>query len=48
MDESVKESIEKQKIDLHTIQKKAQKSGFLPQTLFSLSDQEHDIKVLLE
>ena len=34
MDESVKESIEKQKIDLHTIQKKAQKSGFLPQTLF--------------
>ena len=48
MDESVKVSIEKQKIDLHTIQKKAQKSGFLPQTLFSLSDQEHDIKVSLE
>ena len=47
IDESVKESIKK-KIDLNNIQKKALKSGFLPQTLFSLSDQEHDIKVLLE
>ena len=48
IDESVKESIKKQKIDLNNIQKKALKSGFLPQMLFSLSDQEHDIKVLLE
>ena len=48
IDESVKESIKKQKIDLNNIQKKVLKSGFLPQMLFSLSDQEHDIKVLLE
>ena len=30
-----------------SLQKKVQKSGFLPQALFSLSDQDHDIKVLL-
>ena len=48
IDEPIKESIKKQKIDLNNIQKKALKSGFLPQMLFSLSDQEHDIKVLLE
>ena len=48
IDESIKESIKKQKIDLNNIQKKALKSGFLPQMLFSLSDKEHDIKVLLE
>ena len=48
IDESIKESIKKQKIDLNNIQKKALKSGFLPQTLCSLFDQEHDIKVLLE
>ena len=48
LDESVKESIKKQKIDLNNIQKKVLKSEFLPQMLFSLSDQEHDIKVLLE
>ena len=48
IDESVKESIKKQRIDLNNIQKKALKSGLLPQMLFSLSDQEHDIKVLLK
>ena len=48
MDDSVKESIEKQKIDLDAIQEKAQKTGFIPQTLFSLSDQERDMKVWLE
>ena len=39
---------QKQKINLHTIQGKVQKTGFLPQTLFSLSDHEHDVKVWLE
>ena len=48
MDESVKESINRQKIDLQAIQEKAQKSGFIPQTLFSLSDDERDMKVWLE
>jgi len=48
MDESVKASILKQKIDLQAIQEKAQKSGFIPQTLFSLSDDERDMKVWLE
>jgi predicted unusual protein kinase regulating ubiquinone biosynthesis (AarF/ABC1/UbiB family) len=48
MDESVKESINNQKIGLQEIQEKAQKSGFIPQTLFSLSDDERDMKVWLE
>ena len=48
MDESVKESINSQKIDLQAIQERAQKSGFIPQTLFSLSDEESDMKVWLE
>jgi len=48
MDESIKESINRQKIDLQAIQEKAQKSGFIPQTLFSLSDDERDMKVWLE
>jgi hypothetical protein len=48
MDESVKESINRQKIDLQAIQEKAQKSGFIPQMLFSLSDDERDMKVWLE
>ena len=48
IDESVKESINRQKIDLQAIQEKAQKSGFIPQTLFSLSDDERDMKVWLE
>jgi hypothetical protein len=48
MDESVKEFINKQKINLHAIQEKARKSGFIPQTLFSLSDEERDMKVWLE
>jgi hypothetical protein len=46
--ESVKESINKQKIDLRLIQEKAQKSGFIPQMLFSLKDEESDMKVWLE
>jgi hypothetical protein len=48
MDESVKESINKQKIDLRLIQEKAQKSSFVPQMVFSLKDEERDIKVWLE
>ena len=48
MDESVKESINKQKIDLRLIQEKAQKSSFVPQMVFSLKDEERDMKVWLE
>jgi predicted unusual protein kinase regulating ubiquinone biosynthesis (AarF/ABC1/UbiB family) len=48
MDESVKESINRQEIDLEAIQEKVQKSGFIPQTLFSFSDEECDMKVWLE
>ena len=48
MDESVKESINRRKIDLKAIQEKVQKSGFISQTLFSLSDDERDMKVWLE
>ena len=48
MDESVKESVNKQKIDLQAIQEKVRKSGFIPQTLFSLSDEERHMKVWLE
>ena len=48
MDESVKESIDKQNIDLKAIQEKAQKSGFIPQILFTLKDEERDMKVWLE
>ena len=48
MDESVKESIQRQNIDLKMIQDKARKSGFLPQTLFELNDEERDMKVWLE
>ncbi len=48
MDEPVKESIHRQKIDLTAIQDKARKSGFVPQILFELSDEERDMKVWLE
>lgn len=48
MDESVKESILKQKIDLPSIQDRARKSCFVPQTLFELHDEERDMKVWLE
>jgi hypothetical protein len=48
MDESVKETIIRQKIDLQAIQKKVKKSGFIPQILFSLIDEERDMKVWLE
>lgn len=48
IDESVRESINKQNIDLKAIQEKAQKTGFIPQILFSLSDEERDMKVWLE
>jgi predicted unusual protein kinase regulating ubiquinone biosynthesis (AarF/ABC1/UbiB family) len=48
MDESVKESINRQEIDLQAIQEKVQKSGFISQTLFSFSDEERDMKVWLE
>ncbi|PIP71949.1 MAG: hypothetical protein COW89_09115 [Nitrospinae bacterium CG22_combo_CG10-13_8_21_14_all_47_10] len=48
MDEPVKESIKKQNIDLLSIQDKARKSGFVPQILFELNDEERDMKVWLE
>jgi predicted unusual protein kinase regulating ubiquinone biosynthesis (AarF/ABC1/UbiB family) len=48
MDESVKESINRKKIDLQAIQEKVKKSGFIPQILFSLIDEERDMKVWLE
>jgi predicted unusual protein kinase regulating ubiquinone biosynthesis (AarF/ABC1/UbiB family) len=48
MDEPVKDSIRKQKIDLLAIQDKARKSGFIPQILFELHDDERDMKVWLE
>jgi predicted unusual protein kinase regulating ubiquinone biosynthesis (AarF/ABC1/UbiB family) len=48
IDESVKESINRHKIDLQAIQKKIQKSGFISQPLFSLIDEECNIKVWLE
>jgi predicted unusual protein kinase regulating ubiquinone biosynthesis (AarF/ABC1/UbiB family) len=48
MDEPVKESIQRQNIDLIAIQDKARKSGFIPQILFELSDEERDMKVWLE
>ncbi len=48
MDESVKKSINKQNLDLKAIQNNAQKSGFIPQILFSLADEERDMKVWLE
>jgi hypothetical protein len=40
--------VNKQKIDLQAIQEKVRKSGFIPQTLFSRSDEERDMKVWLE
>jgi hypothetical protein len=48
MDDPVKESILKYNIDLPPIQDRARKSGFVPQTLFELQDEERDIKVWLE
>ena len=48
MDDPVKESIQRQKIDLVAIQDKARKSGFVPQILFELHDEERDMKVWLE
>jgi hypothetical protein len=48
MDEPVKESIQRQNIDLQSIQDKARKSGFVPQILFELHDEERDMKVWLE
>jgi predicted unusual protein kinase regulating ubiquinone biosynthesis (AarF/ABC1/UbiB family) len=48
MDESVKDSIHKQNIDLLAIQDKARKSGFVPQVLFELHDEEREMKVWLE
>jgi len=48
MDEPVKESIQRQNIDLQSIQDKARRSGFIPQTLFELHDEERDMKVWLE
>lgn len=48
MDELIKESTYKQNIDLVSIQYKIWKSGFVPQVIFELQDQEGVIKVWLE
>ena len=47
MDESVKECIRKQKINLKLIQNKARKSCFVPQVLFERNDEERNMKVWL-
>ncbi len=48
IDPKILESIRKQNIDLNEVQKKAQRSGFMAQSLFELSDSERDVKVWLE
>jgi len=48
MQESIIDSISKHNINLMSIQDKARKSGFVPQTLFEVQDEERRIKVWLE
>ncbi len=48
IDPPVKESIDRQNIDLKEIQDRARKSGFIPQTLFEMKDPERDVRVWLE
>jgi len=48
MEESIIESISKHNINLMSIQDKARKSGFVPQTLFEIQDEGRRIKVWLE
>ena len=47
IDPPVMETIKKQNIDLKTIQSKVSKSGFLPQTMFTVKDSERDVRVWL-
>lgn len=48
IDPKILESIRKQNIDLNEVQLKVQRSGFVAQSLFELSDSERDVKVWLE
>ncbi len=48
IDPPVKASIERQKIDLPGIQKRVRQSGFVPQTVFELVDDERQVRVWLE
>ncbi|PIQ97529.1 MAG: hypothetical protein COV67_03680 [Nitrospinae bacterium CG11_big_fil_rev_8_21_14_0_20_56_8] len=48
IDPPVMESIRRQKVDLKTIQDRVRKSGFVPQEMFTLKDEERDVRVWLE
>ena len=48
IDPPVKESIDRQNIDLVAIQKRVRETGFIPQTLFDLKDPEREVLVWLE
>ncbi|GJL78089.1 MAG: hypothetical protein NPINA01_10780 [Nitrospinaceae bacterium] len=48
IDPPVKESIDRQNIDMVAIQKRVRESGFIPQTLFDLKDSEREVLVWLE
>jgi len=48
MDDTVLQAVQKQSIDLPAIQKRACQSGFIPQTLFDIKDDERDVRVWLE
>jgi len=48
IDPPVKESIDRQNIDLAAIQKRVRETGFIPQKLFDLRDSEREVLVWLE
>ncbi len=48
IDPPVLESIKRQSIDLDAIQQRVRRSGFVPQTVFDLSDPEREVRVWLE
>ena len=48
IDPPVKESIDRQNIDLKAIQKRVRETGFVPQILFDLKDPEREVLVWLE
>lgn len=48
IDPPVKESIDRQNIDMVAIQKRVRETGFIPQTLFDLKDSEREVLVWLE
>jgi predicted unusual protein kinase regulating ubiquinone biosynthesis (AarF/ABC1/UbiB family) len=48
MDETVLKAVQKQNIDLLAIQRRACKTGFVPQTLFDVKDDEREVHVWLE